>query len=371
MLKNVAVMVLDGVAPFELGVLCEVFGTDRSAQGLPRYDFAVCSPGVRPVRTSVGFELAPTHDLDRLDSADLVGIPAMGIDVVVPPEVVVALQRAMDRGAWIVTVCSGIFVLQAAGLLEGRRCTTHWMHVDQLAAACPSAAVDPDVLYVQDGRLVTSAGSAAGIDACLHILRAEHGTRIANAVARRMVIPPHRDGGQRQYVETPVLDSDADTLAPLLVWMVEHLHEPLTVEQLASRCHTVAAHVRPAVPCRDGHDAALVADLAAAKSRRTAARGRRRPGRARRRACRVRHSGGVAPPFPAAPAYDAAGLPPRVSPYRRRGLIGDQARGVPHAAVLRIGSEDGCGLHDQVLSTAEQLLVPCSFETPTSFTRMA
>jgi transcriptional regulator GlxA family with amidase domain len=135
-------------------------------------------------------------------------------------------------------VCTGIFVLQAAGLLEGRRCTTHWMHVDELTAACPTAEVDPDVLYVQDGRLVTSAGSAAGIDACLHILRAEHGTRIANAVARRMVIPPHRDGGQRQYVENPVRDPEAETLAPLLTWMVEHLHEPLTVEQLAARCYT-------------------------------------------------------------------------------------------------------------------------------------
>jgi transcriptional regulator GlxA family with amidase domain len=112
------------------------------------------------------------------------------------------------------------------------------MHVDELAATCPTALVDPDVLYVQDGRLVTSAGSAAGIDACLHILRAEHGTRVANAVARRMVIPPHREGGQRQYVETPVASASCETLAPLLAWMVEHLHEPLTVEQLAERSLT-------------------------------------------------------------------------------------------------------------------------------------
>src|SRR5450631_3575731 len=157
-LENVAVLVLDGVAPFELGVLCEVFGTDRSAQGLPRYDFAICSPGAGPVMTSVGFGLTPSHDLDRLDEADLVGIPAMGTNVHVPAEVTAAVRRAMDRGAWVVTVCSGIFVLQRSGLLDGRRCTTHWMHVDELTAACPSAEVDPDVLYVQDGRLVTSAG---------------------------------------------------------------------------------------------------------------------------------------------------------------------------------------------------------------------
>ena len=237
-LTNVAVLVMDGVAPFELGVLCEVFGTDRSAQGLPRYDFGVCSPGAAPVTTNAGYGLTPAYDLDRLDSADLIGIPAMGIDVDVSPEVAAGVRRAMDRGAWVLTVCTGIFVLQKAGLLEGRRCTTHWMHVDELLEACPTADIDPDVLYVQDGRLVTSAGSAAGIDASLHILRAEHGTRVANAVARRMVIPPHRDGGQRQYVETPVLGATCDTLAPTLAWMVEHLHEPLTVEQLAARNHT-------------------------------------------------------------------------------------------------------------------------------------
>ena len=233
-----AVLVLDGVAPFELGVLCEVFGTDRSAQGLPRYDFAICSPGGRPVTTTAGFGLTPSHDLDRLSAADLVGIPAMGTDVAVPDDVADALRAAMERGAWVVTVCSGIFVLQRCGLLQGRRCTTHWMHVEELMAQCPSAQVDPDVLYVQDGRLVTSAGSAAGIDACMHILRAEHGTRVANSVARRMVIPPHREGGQRQYVEAPVAAATCETLAPLLSWMLEHLDQPLTVEILAARSNT-------------------------------------------------------------------------------------------------------------------------------------
>ena len=235
MLKNVAVIVLDGVAPFELGVLCEVFGTDRSAQGLPRYDFAVCSPGARPVTASQGFSVVPTDDLDRLESADLIGVPAMGIDVVVPEEVGAALRRAAERGARIVSLCTGIFILHEAGLLEGRRCTTHWMHVDELTAVCPTARLEPDLLYVEDGPLVTSAGSAAGIDACLHILRAEHGSKIANAVARRMVVPPHRGGGQRQYIEAPVPCSEAETLAPLLDWVVEHLDDPMTVETLADR----------------------------------------------------------------------------------------------------------------------------------------
>jgi AraC family transcriptional activator FtrA len=235
MLKNVAVVVLDGVGPFELGVLCEVFGIDRSPQGLPRYDFAVCSPGARPVTTSAGFTLTPTHDLDRLESADLIGVPPLGIPVHVPEEVSAALRRAVDRGARILTLCTGIFVLHEAGLLEGRRCTTHWMHVDELAAVCPTARLEPDLLYVEDGPLVTSAGSAAGIDACLHILRAEHGSKIANAVARRMVVPPHRGGGQRQYIEAPVPSSEAETLAPLLDWVVGHLDESMTVETLAAQ----------------------------------------------------------------------------------------------------------------------------------------
>jgi transcriptional regulator GlxA family with amidase domain len=235
MLKNVAVVMLDGVAPFELGVLCEVFGTDRSAQGLPRYDFAICSPGARAVTAQQGFAVTPTHGLDRLESADLIGVPACGVDVVVPPEVSAALRRAVDRGAQVISLCTGIFVLHEAGLLEGRRCTTHWMHVNALLAACPDAKLEPDLLYVHDGPLITSAGSAAGIDACLYVLRAEHGSKIANAVARRMVVPPHRGGGQRQYIEAPMPSSAAETLAPLLDWVVEHLDEMMTVETLAAQ----------------------------------------------------------------------------------------------------------------------------------------
>jgi transcriptional regulator GlxA family with amidase domain len=239
-LQNVAVLVMDNVAPFELGVLSEVFGVDRSDEGLPHYDFAVCSPGASEVTTSAGFSVHPRFDLDRLDEADLVGVPAMGTDVQVPDEVAAALRRAADRGAWVVSVCSGIFVLQQSGLIDGRRCTTHWMYAAELARRCPSASVDPDVLYVQDGKLVTSAGTAAGIDACLHIVRLEHGARVANGVARRMVVPPHREGGQRQYVETPVAPAapaPGQTLVPLLGWLVEHLDHPHTVESLAGRAH--------------------------------------------------------------------------------------------------------------------------------------
>ena len=237
MLRNVAVLILPNVASFELGVFAEVFGVDRSDENLPVYDFAVCSPGGETVRTSEGFWVTPTHGLSRLDDADLIGVGAMGTDVQPGPDVIAALKRAEARGAWLVSACSGAFVLARAGLLDGRRCTTHWRYTDLLAATVPSADINPDVLYVQDGRVVTGAGTAAGIDACLHVIRAEYGTTVANGVARRMVVPPHRDGGQRQYVQSPVVAADADTLAPLVEWIQENLDCEINVEVLARRAH--------------------------------------------------------------------------------------------------------------------------------------
>jgi transcriptional regulator GlxA family with amidase domain len=233
-LTNVAVVVLDGVAPFELGVVCEVFGLDRTDDGLPAFDFAVCSPGGRPVRTSGGFALQPDHDLGRLAQADLVAVPAMPRDGV-PEEVLQALRAAAGRGARVMSVCSGAFVLGMAGLLDGRRCTTHWRYSTELAEAFPTAKVDCDVLYVEDGPILTSAGTAAGIDACLHLVRQEFGARAATSLARRMVVPPHRDGGQAQYVETPVALAPAQSLQPLLEWLLGHLDEEHTVESLAAR----------------------------------------------------------------------------------------------------------------------------------------
>lgn len=235
MLRNIAVVVLDGVAPFELGVLCEVFGVDRTEDGMPPFDFAVCSPGGRPVTTTGGFDLAPQHDLDRLAAADLIGVPAFAAGTPLPEEVLDALRAAVDRGARVLSVCTGAFVLAAAGLLDGRRCTTHWRHAAELAQLCPEALVDGDVLYVEDGPVITSAGTASGIDACLHVVRAEFGAKVAAVLARRMVVPPHRDGGQAQYVETPVRMASAQSLQPLLEWLVAHLDEEHTVESLAAR----------------------------------------------------------------------------------------------------------------------------------------
>jgi transcriptional regulator GlxA family with amidase domain len=238
MLQRVAVLVLDNVAPFELGVICEVFGTDRTADGFPGYEFHVCSPGGATVRTTSGWLLTPTDDLTALDHADLVAVPAHPIGCPAPPEAVAALRRAAERGAQVLSVCSGAFLLGEAGLLDGRRCTTHWKHAGELARRFPAAKVDPDVLYVADDHIATSAGTAAGIDLCLHLVRREHGSAVATALARRMVVPPHRDGGQAQYIETPVPEHHrGDDLSEVLAWARAHLDTELTVRRLAARAN--------------------------------------------------------------------------------------------------------------------------------------
>lgn len=238
MLSDIVVVVHNQVEPFELAVLCEVFGTDRSDDGLPRYDFAVVAAQPGPVRTTIGFTIDVPHDLSRLDRADLIAVAPPGDnDSESPPELLEALRRAVDRGARVVSVCTGAFVLGAAGLLDGRPCTTHWRHADELQRRFPLAQVDPDVLFVDDGAVLTSAGSAAAIDLGLYIVRQANGAAVANAIARRMVVPPQRDGGQRQYVETPMPSTEADTLEPLLTWMLGNLGSDMSVEDLAARVH--------------------------------------------------------------------------------------------------------------------------------------
>jgi AraC family transcriptional activator FtrA len=238
MLRNVAVIALPEVAVFELGVLCELFGYDRSADGLPTYDFAVCSIDGAPVPSRAGFDIAVKHDLSRVEDADLVVAAPFDNPRFEPPaEVSAALRRAHERGAWVMSVCTGAFALGAAGLLDGRRCTTHWLHTDRLARLHPKAIVDPGVLYVQDGRVLTSAGTAASIDAGLHLIRQEHSTTVATMLARRMVVPPHRDGGQAQYIETPLQSVDCETLQPVLTAVLETLDRPHTVDTMAEMAH--------------------------------------------------------------------------------------------------------------------------------------
>jgi transcriptional regulator GlxA family with amidase domain len=232
---TVAVVVADGLSPFEFGVACEVFGIDRTAEaGVPWYRFVVCAATPPPIKTKTGFTMDTPHGLEALRRADTIVVPAAGPEH--NEELLEALRRAHARGARILSVCTGAFVLAAAGLLDGRRATTHWMHTEELARRHPQILLDAGVLYVDDGDILTSAGTAAGIDLCLHVVRLDYGAEIANMVARRMVVPPHRDGGQAQFVDQPLPDLPAsDPFTQTLFWVQDHLGESLSVEDLAAR----------------------------------------------------------------------------------------------------------------------------------------
>ena len=234
MLRKVVLLAIPGVAPFEFGVVCEVFGVDRSDTGGPAFEFSIATADPGPVPTSLGYDMTIANDLSIAADADLVAVPAHTIEDV-DERFLRAIRDAEARGAWVLSVCSGAFTLAQAGILDGRRATTHWMHTDRLSAMYPNTTVDPDVLFVEDGKVVTSAGTAAGIDAALHIVRKEHGAAATNVIARRMVVPPQRDGGQSQYIDTPIVERRSDSFALVTAWMLENLHEDLTVDQLARK----------------------------------------------------------------------------------------------------------------------------------------
>lgn len=235
MLRTVAVLLLPGVTMFEFGTLCEVFGQDRTDDGLPEIEFRVCGPVAgETLSSTVSVGIVPTHGLDGLRGADLVAVSATRSREY-PDDVLDALRCAAADGATLLSVCSGAFMLGEAGLLDGRRATTHWMYTDELRRRYPRAVVDPDVLFVDDGNIITSAGTAAGIDACLHLVRREWGSAAVNTIARRMVVPPQRDGGQRQFVEMPVPACSADALSPVLQWMLDHIDTEHPVSELARR----------------------------------------------------------------------------------------------------------------------------------------
>ncbi|WP_444951503.1 helix-turn-helix domain-containing protein [Micromonospora ureilytica] len=244
----VAIAATDGMLHFELALACEVFARDPSGLADPWYDVVVCGPG--PVRIG-RFLVEPDDGLDRLARADTVIIPSVeDVDVDVPPDLLDAVRAAHRAGARMVSLCTGAFVLAAAGVLDGLQATTHWAHTDVLAARYPRVRVDPDVLYVDNGTVLASAGKAAAIDLCLHLIRRDHGPTVANAVARRLVVPPHRAGGQAQYVTTPVPARDDHPLATLFPWALARLDRPLTVEDLARQANmssrNLARHFRSA-----------------------------------------------------------------------------------------------------------------------------
>ena len=237
MLQKVVALAIPGLAPFEFGVLCEVFGIDRTAMGGPHFDFRVLTADPGRVPTSQGFDLVVDDDLSAAASADLIAVSARSIGPV-DERYLEVIRAAEARGAWVLSVCSGAFVLGESGILDGRRSATHWMHADEMQRTYPRTAVDPDVLFVEDRRVITSAGTAAGIDACLHLVRARLGAEAANQVARSLVIAPHREGGQAQYRERPVPSrSTDDPISRLLEWALGHLAEPLTIDLLAAQAH--------------------------------------------------------------------------------------------------------------------------------------
>ena len=241
-----AVLALDHVVAFDLGTPPQIFHAARDEQERRLYEVRVCTPDARPVRSNAGFTVTPDHGLELLSEADTV--VATGVyygaqvlaDGTVPAPVGEALRSAASSGARVMSICTGAFVLAAAGLLDGRRATTHWAHAENFRRLFPRVELDPDVLFVDEGTVLTSAGVGAGVDLCLQVVRDDHGTEVANMAARRCVVPPWRPGGQAQYIVRPVPDVADSSTAGTRAWMLERLHDPLDLR-------TLAAHARMSV----------------------------------------------------------------------------------------------------------------------------
>ncbi|MFY8113213.1 MAG: transcriptional regulator FtrA [Rhabdaerophilum sp.] len=233
----VAVLAYDGLCAFEFAIAYEVFGLPRPEMGPGWYRYRPCAVEPGPLRSASGLMVEAAEGLDILSEADLIVIPGWrGISAPVPEPLLAALRAAHARGAVLASLCSGAFVLGAAGLLDARRATTHWRYFDAMAARFPAVRLEPDVLYVEEDRLLTAAGSAAGIDLCLHLVRRDFGAEIANRVARRLVVAPHRDGGQAQFIERPVpKPREGARLSALMEWMQAHLDLDQKVPDLARR----------------------------------------------------------------------------------------------------------------------------------------
>jgi transcriptional regulator GlxA family with amidase domain len=235
--RVVAAVVDEGALTFDLAIACEVFGLDRSDIVEPWYEFFVAAAGVSPLRTQTGFMIDTPYRLHDLARADTLVVPGWSDPDVVPSDALCeALRAAHHRGARIVSLCTGAFVLGAAGLLSGRRVTTHWMYADALRRRHPDIEVDLSALYIEDGRVLTSAGTAAGIDLCLHIVASDHGAEVAGHVARRLVMPPFRSGGQAQYIDSPIDTRElGEPLSVVLDWARGRLADGVSVDDLAFR----------------------------------------------------------------------------------------------------------------------------------------
>lgn len=233
---HVAILAYDGLCTFEFGCAVELFALARPELGVEWYSHAVCAAEPGPLRAMGGLTVHAPYGLEALGSADTIVVPGWRDAAEAPPAALIAaLQAARARGARICAICSGAFVLAHAGLLDGRRATTHWRYLERLGAQFPFVNIDPGALYVDDSRVITSAGSAAGLDMLLHVVRSDFGAGIANQVAQRLVIPAHRDGDQQQIVLRPLPDEDANPIAPMMDWVREHIRSSHTVASMAER----------------------------------------------------------------------------------------------------------------------------------------
>lgn len=231
----VVALVYDGLCSFEFACATEVFGLPRPNLEPNWYRFETCASKRGPLRTRFGLRIVADHGLERLAQADTIIIPGWkAIDAPVPRGMIDTLRKAYARGSRLVSLCSGAFVLAATGLLDGHRATTHWRYAEAMQHMYPHIDVDPDVLYIDEGRIMTAAGSAAGLDLCLHVVRSDFGSDIANQVARRLVIPPYRDGGQAQFVERPIPKDEAGTLSKVIESMRRHLATNQPITELAA-----------------------------------------------------------------------------------------------------------------------------------------
>ena len=242
-LRTVAVLVLPDVVAFDTFIATHVFGDTRPHGGVAKYRMVICTSTPGLVSMAVGVPIGIDRGLEVLAEADTIVVPGRSqADAPADPRVIDALRAASARGARIVSICTGAFVLAQAGLLDGRRAATHWGWASLLAARYPAVSVDPRVLYVDEGDVLTSAGMAAGLDLCLHIVRGDHGAEVANAIARRMVVAPHRSGGQAQFIDQPIPVTRDMVLQATQHWALERLAEPLTVEAMARQANTSARH---------------------------------------------------------------------------------------------------------------------------------
>jgi AraC family transcriptional regulator, transcriptional activator FtrA len=233
---RVAILAYDRLCTFEFGCAVELFALERPELGVPWYAHVVCAIEDGPLRAAGGLTIQARHGLEALAEADTIVIPGWrDLAEAPPPALAAALRAAHLRGARICSICSGAFVLGHAGLLDGRKATTHWRYTEQLAARWPLAEVLPGVLYVEDRGIITSAGSAAGLDMLMHLVRSDYGSEIANLVARRLVLPAHRGGEQTQLVSRPMPSADASSIAELMDWVREHLRSPHSVESMAQQ----------------------------------------------------------------------------------------------------------------------------------------